>query len=139
MSSSYYTRSSSFSQVNDEVPKTSQKIFSMNQNYEDINGEYREFEDKILVNKQSFNSLEGLKNILLEFQNNQHQLRNTYQQSITNTPLLDGGGYIRNIDSSYYKKHGGTINGKINPIEKINPQEVIKKKIMFNHYINYYI
>ena len=72
MSSSYYASSSSFSQVNNETPKTSQQVFSMNQNNsKDISGFYKKMENGNIVNEKSFDSLDGLKNILLEFQNNQ--------------------------------------------------------------------
>lgn len=127
MSSSYYASSSSFSQVNNEPPKTSQQVFSMNQNNsDDISGFYKKMENGNLVNEKSFDSLDGLKNILLEFQNNQHVLRNTYKQSLSNSPSLDGG-YIRNIDYPY-KKYGGMLKQKNNPIEKINPNEIITKQ-----------
>ena len=126
MSSSYYASSSSYSQVNNEPPKTSQQVFSMNQkDPKNISGFYRQLENNIVINDKSFNSLEGLKNVLLEFQNNQHLLRDTFKQSITNNSSLKGGN-IQNLGTSY-KKYGGTLK-KNNPIEKINPQEVITKK-----------
>lgn len=123
MSSSYYASSSSFSQINNEPPKTSQNIFSMNQDTENISGFYKQLENDKVINNKSFNSLEGLKNVLLEFQNNQHVLRDKYQQTLTDKPSLSGGN-MQNIPS-FYKKHGGTLKKKTNPIEKINPNQVI--------------
>lgn len=128
MSSSYYASSSSFSQVNNETPKTSQKIFSMDKdNTENISGFYKQLENDMVIKDTSFNSLEGLKKVLLEYQNNQHQLRDTYKQTLTNSHSLSGGN-MQNIFSPLYKKNGGTLKPKTNPIEKINPNEIIAKQ-----------
>ena len=77
MTSSYTASSSSFSRVNNETPKTSQKFFSMDKDKENISGFYKQLENNMVIKNTSFNSLEELKKVLLEYQNNQPKLLDT--------------------------------------------------------------